>query len=146
MSFLSKIWAHIKELFTGLPQDLKTAIHIGVQVTSVFTVLVQSPVADIITALIPGDIDDRIKEYLRAKLPQILIDLRLVDVTLGLTDPHEIAANALKVFQDLDPQAKPAFLHSLSILIAQIAADGKLSWSDGVYLLQWYYENEYKTT
>jgi hypothetical protein len=30
------------------------------------------------------------------------------------------------------------------VLVAQVAADGKLTWSDGVYLLQWYYDHEYQ--
>jgi hypothetical protein len=38
-----------------------------------------SPVADVLTVLIPGDIDDKIKDWLRAKLPVILTELKLVD-------------------------------------------------------------------
>jgi hypothetical protein len=43
-----------------------------------------------------------------------------------------------------DGDIKSAFLHNLSILVAQVAADGKLSWGDGVYILEWYYQHEYK--
>ncbi|WPU96503.1 hypothetical protein SNE25_13345 [Mucilaginibacter sabulilitoris] len=45
----------------------------------------------------------------------------------------------------MDENIKGGILHQLSILIAQLAADGKLSWSDGVYLSQWYYEQKFKT-
>jgi hypothetical protein len=58
----------------------------------------------------------------------------------GQTYPH-----AVKVLQGLDGDIKSAFLHNLSILVAKIAADGKLSWSDGVYVLEWYYQHEYKS-
>jgi hypothetical protein len=44
----------------------------------------------------------------------------------------------------MDKNIKPGILHQLSILVAQIAADGKLSWSDGVLLSQWYYEHKFK--
>jgi len=45
------------------------------------------------------------------------------------------------VLQGLDGDIQSAFLHNLSILVAQVAADGQLTWSDGVYLLEWYYQN-----
>lgn len=144
-SFLTKIWNEIKSLFNGIPLELRTAIHIGVIVTENIKNFVESPTADVLTAIIPGDIDDDIKNWLRAKLPEILTELKLADSCSGLADPAQITACAIKVLQGLDGDVKSAFLHNLSILIAQVASDGKLTWSDGVYILQWYYQNEYKS-
>jgi len=144
-SFLSRIWAEIKSLFQGIPAELKTAIRIGVVVTENIKTFVDSPAADVLTAIIPGDIDDEIKNWLRAKLPAILTELKLADNCSQLADPDAITACAIKVLQGLDADAQSPFLHSLSVLVAQVAADGKLSWSDGVYLLEWYYQHEYKT-
>jgi hypothetical protein len=144
-SFLTKIWNQIKALFDGIPAELKTAIHIGVLVTENIKNFVDSPAADILTTIIPGNVDDEIKSWLRAKLPAILTELKLADSCTGLTDPNEITACAVKVLQGLDGDVKSAFLHNLSILIAQVAADGKLSWSDGVYILEWYYQHEFKS-
>ncbi len=144
-SFLSKIWHSIKSLFESIPAELKTAIHIGVLVTEAVKTFVDSPEADILTAIIPGNIDDKIKDWLRTKLPAILTELKLADSCGSLTDPAEITACAVKVLQGLDGDIKSAFLHNLSILVAQVAADGKLTWSDGVYILEWYYQHEYKT-
>lgn len=143
-SFLTKIWNQIKALFDGIPAELKTAIHIGVEVTENIKTFVDSPAADILTAIIPGDIDDEVKNWLRAKLPTILTELKLADSCGQLTDPAEITACAVKVLQGLDGSVKSAFLHNLSILVAQVAADGKLTWSDGVYILEWYYTHEFK--
>lgn len=144
-SFLAKIWAEIKALFNGIPAELKTAIHIGVLVTENIKNFIDSPAADILTAIIPGDIDDAIKTWLRAKLPEILTELKLADNCGSLSDPAAITACAVKVLQGLDADTQSPFLHSLSVLVAQVAADGKLSWADGVYLLQWYYQHEFKT-
>jgi hypothetical protein len=143
-SYLTKIWGEIKALFDGIPAELKTAIHIGVVVTENIKNFVDSPAADILTAIIPGDIDDEIKNWLRAKLPSILTELKLADSCSVLTDPAEITACAVKVLQGLDGDIKSAFLHNLSILISQVAADGKLTWSDGVFILEWYYQHEYQ--
>lgn len=145
-SFLTKIWTEIKSLFASMPSELKTAIHIGVQVTQNIKTFVDSPAADVLTAIIPGDIDEQIKNWLRAKLPAILIELKLAESCSGLTDPAAITACAIKVLQGLDGDIQSAFFHNLSILVAEVAADGKLTWSDGVYLLQWYYEHEYQPT
>lgn len=143
-SFLSKIWNEIKALFDGIPAELKTAIHIGVEVAENVKTFVDSPAADILTAIIPGNIDDEVKSWLRAKLPPILTELKLADSCGQLTDPGDITKCAVRVLQGLDKNIQNAFLHNLSILIAQVAADGQLSWSDGVYILQWYYEHEFK--
>ncbi|HTD97931.1 MAG TPA: hypothetical protein VK668_01525 [Mucilaginibacter sp.] len=145
-SFLSRIWQQIKSLFEAIPAELKIAIHIGVEVAENMKNFIDSPAADVLTALIPGDVDDKIKDWLRAKLPILLTELKLADSCGQLTNSGEITACAVNVLQQLDGDIKSAFLHNLSILIAQIAADGKLSWSDGVYLLEWYYQHNYKTT
>ena len=144
-TFLSRLWSGIKDLFSGIPSELQTAIHIGVIVTENVKNFVDSPEADILTALIPGDADDELKDLLRAKLPAILTELKLADSCSSLTDPAQITACAVKVLQGLDGDVQSAFLHNLSVLVAEVAADGKLSWSDGVYLLQWYYQHNYNT-
>lgn len=143
-SFLTKIWNQIKALFEGIPSELKTAIHIGIEVTENLKTIVDSPAADILTAIIPGNIDDEVKSWLRAKLPTILTELKLADSCGQLTGPAEITKCAVQVLQGLDGDVKSAFLHNLSIFVAQVAADGKLSWSDGVYILEWYYQHEFK--
>jgi len=144
-TFITKLWADVENLFDGIPTEMKTAIHIGVIVTENIKNFVDSPAADILTAIIPGDVDDEIKDWLRAKLPIILTELKLADNCSSLTDPLQITACAIQVLQGLDGDVKSAFLHNLSIFIAQVAADGKLTWSDGVTILEWYYQNEYKT-
>jgi hypothetical protein len=143
-TFLTKIWAGIESLFNSFPAELKTAIHIGVIVTENIKNFVDSPAADILTAIIPGDIDDEIKNWLRAKLPEILIGLKVDDSCGSLTDPQQITECAVKVVQGLAGDVKSALLHSLSIFIAQTASNGKLTWTDGVTILEWYYQNVYK--
>ncbi len=143
--FVSKIWAEIESLFNGIPAELKAAIHIGVLVTENIKTFVDSPTADILTEIIPGELDDEIKNLLRAKLPAILTELKLADNCGGLTDPSQITKCAILVLKKLDGDIQSAFLHNLSIFVSQVTADGKLSWSDGVYLLEWYYQHRYKT-
>jgi hypothetical protein len=145
-SFLTKLWETIKSLFSSFPDKLKAAVHIGIIITENIKTIVDSPIADILTAIIPGEIDDKIKQALRAGIPIILTDLKLTDQCSNLTDPQEITKCAVETLKTLDGDIKSAFLHNLSILIAQVAADGKLSWADGVCILEWYYQNKFKLT
>ena len=144
-TFLSKIINEIKILFTHIPSELQLAVHIGVIVTENLKSFVNSPAADILTTIIPGNIDNTIVNALKAALPTLLAELKLVDSTYKLSDPEQITAAAIKVLQDMDGDIKSAFLHNIAILVAQIASDGKLTWSDGVYILEWYYQNKFKS-
>ena len=144
---INSVLNFIKRLFKGLTPALKKAIHIGVTVTeSIKNFDTASPIAaDILTYIIPGNLDDKIKDKLRKDLPKIVVQLKLVDATLGLTDPNEILVAASKVLSQItsDWSIREGFLNNLSIVIAQVASDGKLSWDDAAYLLKWYYDNEY---
>jgi hypothetical protein len=142
--FFAKLWLQIKTYFGGIPAELQNAVHIGVEVTEGLKTFVDSPAADVLTAVIPGNTDDRIKVALRQALPGLLAQLKLADAVANLNDPQLITAAAIKALQQLDGNIKSAFLHNLSILIAQVAADGKLTWQDGAYVMEWYYQHKSK--
>ncbi|CAM3786626.1 hypothetical protein MUGA111182_09690 [Mucilaginibacter galii] len=143
--WLRKIWKAIQSLFNHIPEELKVAIHTGVLITENIKTFVDSPVADIITLLIPGETDDRIRVVLRKAIPQILIQLKLADSCSEINNPTELTSCAIKTLQSLTGDLKSAFLHNLSVLIAQVAADGKLTWQDGASIMEWYYQNRFKT-
>lgn len=142
---LKSIAQWIAHLFSGLSPFLKKSIHIGVTVTDAIKNFDDSTpeAADILTAIIPGDLDDKIKVLLRANLPKIVVELRLVDATLGLTDPNQIMQAAIKVLQQIDSDyaIRPGFLNNLAVVIAQIAADGKLDWDDAAYVIKYYFDH-----
>lgn len=143
-SFIAKLWSSIQSLFNSFPSSIKTAVHVGVTITENIKHFVDSPVVDVLTALIPGDVDDKIKLLLRENLPQILDSLKLADGCGESTDPQYIVKCVIQTLQNLEGEIKSAFLHSLSVLLTQLVADSQLSWSDGVCVVEWYYQNQYK--
>ncbi|MES2268654.1 MAG: hypothetical protein V4520_17950 [Bacteroidota bacterium] len=143
-SFLTKLWGTIQSLFNKFPSEIKVAVQIAVSVTENVKKFVDSPLSDVLTVLIPGDIDDKIKELLRSALPGILTNLKLANECGNLSDPEEITKCAIDTLQKLDKDIRNVFLHNLSVLVAQIAADGKLTWSDGVSVVEWYYKYKFK--
>jgi hypothetical protein len=144
IKFLTKLWKTLQEFWTGIHPDLKDAIHTGVIITEAIKNFVESPVADVLTSLTKTTVDDKLKQALRLALPKILVQLKLAEAVAGQDDPEVITASAIKALQALDGNIKSAMLHNLSILIAQVAADGKLTWSDGAYVLEWYYKQKFK--
>ncbi|TSD67608.1 hypothetical protein FFF34_009520 [Inquilinus sp. KBS0705] len=143
-SLIYKIWNSIRLLFNHFPADLKKAVHIGVVITENIKTIVESPFTDMLTLIIPGDIDDKIKQVLRAGIPLILTNLKLTDKCSDLNDPQEITRCTIRIIQNLDGDIKSATLHNLSVLISKLAADGQLTWSDGVCIVEWYYQNNFK--
>ena len=138
---LTVIFNHIKALFKDIPNDLKTAIHIGVVVTENLKKFIDSPVADALTAVIPGKIDDDIKAWLRLQLPLILIELKLADEA---GNENDVVKQGIKSLNNLNGDIKNAFLHNISVLTALAASKNKLNWHNGVYILEWYYQKRYK--
>jgi len=148
-TFIHKIWLGVKKLFSGLKQELKDAIHIGVVIVDAMKTFVFSPEADILTAIIPGNLDDAIKTKLREFLPRIVTEMKLADRCGQLTDPNEILKCAIQTLQTIEGDwvsdaAKKNFYDSLAVMIAQVAADGKLDWDDAKVILKWYYDHVYK--
>ena len=142
-SFFQGIFATIARLFEGLVPELKKAVDIAYHVTnSIKSFDASMPiVGDLLSHLLPAHIGEEVIDTLRVKLPEIVVKLRLVDVTLGLTDPNEIMQAALKVIESMDGQTKNIFLNSLSIMIAQEAADGHLAWDVAAYTGKWYFDH-----
>lgn len=98
--------------------------------------------ADIITKIIPGDIDDVIKERIRAALPDIMIKLRLIQATEGLTDPAEIVLAGAKVLQSFEGLVRNTAYNDFVIFLTDAAADGQIDWKDLAYLPKWKYDND----
>lgn len=143
-SILHGIGNFFSRMFKKLAPIAKKAVDIGVRVTDEIKKFdTEHPdVINTITKLIPGDIDDNIAGKIREKLPEVMLELKLVDATLGLTDPQEIVAAGIKVIQQMAGDYRSATLNSLSIILTRIAADGKIDWADAVYLGKWYYDHK----
>lgn len=141
-TFIGNIFKSIANLFEGLKEDAKQAIHIGVKITDALKSFDdKNPlVADLLTAVIPGDLDDKIKAKLRECMPFILVQLRLAEGG----DVNEILLNAIKNLQGLQGDFKKDFLDSLAVQIALVVADGKVTWDELKTITKWYYDTQHK--
>jgi hypothetical protein len=134
--FFENIWLHLKP-------ELKFAVKIGLEITNAIKNFdtAHPEVGDILTKIIPGTLDDKGLIRMREELPKIVVELQLVDAQLNLTDNNEIMMAALDTIRRLTGRARNTVLNSLSQLIAQVQADGKLDWNDVAYLQKWLYDH-----
>lgn len=108
-SWLGKILAGIIELFASnwqsfaaklfnkIPDELKEKISIGIIIVENIKKFIESPAADFVTAIIPGDLDDKIKEKLRFILPIIWEKYNIISQNkLKAEESHIIATTINK--------------------------------------------------
>lgn len=101
--FISNFPAFVSRLFSKIPDELKMQLKVIIQVVENIKYFVDSPAADILTAVIPGEADDKLKQWLRATLPEVLNYLGLItDAGIQLSD---------------DPDTKAAQLHSIGTIL-----------------------------
>lgn len=143
-NFLHNLWQSIKHLFDKVEEEVKQEVVVAITVVQQVKAIIDSPVADVVTALIPGEVDDEIKAKLREWLPKILLELNLVQSIAHIENINDQLNAILAQLKLASDDAKNAFYHSLASLILQKISDGKLSWSDAVAIAEYYYQNHVK--
>lgn len=95
--FASNWESFAAKLFKKIPHSLKEKIIIGIVIVENIKKFIESPAADFLTAIIPGDLDDKIKDKLRFILPVIWERYNLANQTkLKAEASHIIATNINK--------------------------------------------------
>lgn len=143
-NFLHHLWQSIKNLFDHVEAEVKKDVVVAISVVQQLKAVVDSPVADVVTALIPGDLDDQIKLRLRELLPKLILELSLVQSVVNIEDQNAQLQAILEKLKLSGDDTKNAFYHSLASLILQKLSDGKLSWTDTVAISEYYYVNHVK--
>jgi len=89
MKWLKKIIARLKTAILKIDIQMKIILPIGISVVEKVKAFVDSPLADVVTAIIPGEFDDRLKNILRTFLPNALLQLRNWKELEDITDQEE---------------------------------------------------------
>lgn len=143
-SFLNKLWKGIAKVFEGVRAEAKKSVHIAVLVVQGVKKVMDNPVTDVITAIIPGEADDKAKDVIRKWLPKILLELSMVEAVTGIEDPNEQLNAILAKIKLSSDETKNIFYHGLASLIVEKLSDGDFSWSDSVAVAEYYYSHHVK--
>ncbi|MBY0245840.1 MAG: hypothetical protein K2Q03_10325 [Sphingobacteriaceae bacterium] len=135
--FIKRLVEFIKGLFKNLSKEYKQALSVAVYVVDGLYNLVDNPVADVVTAITPTSVDDRVVMWLRDKLPTFLKQFKLFAEVADLTEPEEIIKKVSEILHTLSPADKNGERLKIAVALAiEITEDGKLDWADAVKIIQ----------
>jgi hypothetical protein len=98
-------------------------------------------IADMFTALIPGQFDDKAKELLRAELPRVLAVFVKAEEIAGLSDPDLIKYVASEL-QKVTDETKYAFNYTeLAAMLVSALDDKKLTAIEWFSIVKFVYDN-----
>lgn len=87
----------VQKLFNKIPQGIKEKVSVIIDVVNGIKGHVDSPLADVLTTVIPGTVDDKIKDWLRKMLPIVLKELNLLnDGIISLSEDKAIKGGQLR--------------------------------------------------
>ena len=108
----------IRSALKQFDQYVDTHIDLALRLTTALKNILASPVADIITAIIPGDLDNVIRTQLLNATVKAVEVLTIADTCKQCTDTQEKLKCFVAQIQQRDPHLQDAILQKLASLIA----------------------------
>lgn len=140
-NLLQKIVEFIKGKFQNLFEIFRQNSEVAVKVTNTLKDIVESPITDYATDLIPGDLDDKIHEKLKVIVPIVAQKMAIAHGILSINDTNTDAIGA--IIEHLKNEINVGLKVSFWIMFAgelNIAlSDGKITLSEAVALSQMVY-------
>ena len=130
--FCSKIKRQVKTALQQFDNYVDAHIDTALKITTALKDILSSPVADIVTAIIPGDVDNTIKTQLLNALTKAVEALTIADSCKQYADLNDKLKCFVEEVRKRDPQLQDAILQKLASLIS-----GEL---DGNKLKQYLYD------
>ncbi len=116
--FCTKMKRQLKLLLTEFDNYVDAHIDTALKITIGLKKALSSPVADIITAIIPGDIDNTIRRQLVAALSKAIAVLTIADSCKQIADINERLTCFIEQLKLRDPELQDALLQKLASLLA----------------------------
>jgi hypothetical protein len=141
---IARIWDGISSIWKKAGSEVQRLAPIAIEAVERAKILIDSPVPDLITAMIPGELDDKAKEWLRKILPIAIVKLQLALAISGITDPNEMLRAILAKLKFASDAQRDQFYHEFGYLILGLLSDGNLSQSDAIQIAEYYYKHIHK--
>jgi hypothetical protein len=116
---------------------VKRNSHVAVKVTEQLKIVIGSPIADLLTALIPGDLDNEIKYKLRQVLPEVAAKVAIGHNIIQASDDPTTALAAIKAYiESLGIDARKDWWVLFSAKVMEAISDGEVTYAEIVMLTQ----------
>jgi len=139
--FLRKLWLGISNLFKKIDKEVKEIVPVAIGIIENIKKITDTHIGDVITAIIPGDLDDKIHDQLKEFLPKAIMNLTLIGDIAAIEDPNEKLKAILAKINVSPDDTKKVFYHGLASLVLERLADGKFDWSDATAVAEYYYQH-----
>lgn len=140
MSFITRAWNKIKSLFHNIPDELRDVIKDSLEITRRIKALLESPEADIVTAIIPGYWDDQKRQQAIEILATIIPQLMRIEDCKG--DMKCLFVHLLSVLRERAKKDQHATLFALASLFVQAWDNGRYKESQYDFYVQLAYTAE----
>lgn len=144
---LRKLRDQIKAWWNGIPDNIRIVASRSMQITTGIKAVLSNPLADVVTAIIPGDWDDKLKEQALAAINKVLPYLSIVDACKHHTSTEEMLKCWVAEIAKLPKHAQNAMIAKLAALLMAEFHNNALKQSLYDYYQQTYYssQKEWKT-
>lgn len=145
MTIFQKIGKFFNKIFRRSHEIIESAVEPAMKVIDLLRIVINNPAVDFLTALTKTDLDDRIVEGVRRWLPEVaeawglVVDAR--NKTIG-----EILIVLMNYLNGLPEVTKNRLYREFAAQLAELMADGKLSYADAIVLVQLYFNEKYKVS
>lgn len=141
---MKRFWNWLSGIFNRTKNLVVKYIQPSVQLVENLKIAMESPMADVLTMIIPGNLDDMIKVQLRQYLPIVLQELKICEKCIHLTDPNEIVKCALEALKTYDTKSQYVYLNGIASKLADCLSDGKITWGEIVAMVEYTYAQNHK--
>lgn len=140
----AKIKAWLKDKFDKGFDIAKKNSLVAVQVTNKLKEVINSPIADLVTALIPGELDNELKYKLRKVLPEVAAKIAITHNIIQATEDPTTALTKIKEYiESLGGGARRDWWVLFSANVMEGISDGEVSYSDLIKWTQMAYDELY---
>lgn len=145
--FLQTILLKVKNLFRKAEDEAKKWTIIAIKLTEGLKAVLDSPVDDVFVSILKaanlgaGEFAEKLIQIMKDHLPTSILTLKMLKSIANIEDEQEQLKAILGLFKLSPDVEKNAAYHDFCAKAIYCLADGKLTWSECVYLAQSGYED-----
>lgn len=144
--FIHSILAWAINLFHNLEKEEKRLLPIMVAIVNRIKAFEDTGVGDIITKLIPGDLDDKLYALAKKATDRAFVALTVLTGADQISDPverYKFIIGKLKLSND---DGKNVVLHGFASIIIESLSDGKITWNEALHIADVYFKEVANST
>lgn len=124
MKYFKRIWQKIRSIWNKADDYVEAHVELALKLTGGVKKFLESPTADILEAVIPGDIDKLVRIQLLKAAAAAVKALGIIDACKGLNDADKFKCIVAEL-QKLPKDGQDAVLFKLASLIVKYLHRGK---------------------